>query len=897
MIKVQERCFFRYIITMICAIALLPLISSAKRSAMVTGLKCEYLKNPLGIDALQPRFTWRLDDQRHGARQTAYQIWVGTDSLEVVGRKSKIWDSGKVDSESNLVVYNGEKLSPFTRYYWVVDVWDEKGNKVQGGSCANFETGMLAAKNWRGAWITDVQDVDLKPAPYFRKTFMAKNKVRSARAYVAVGGLFELSVNGKAIGDSRLNPMFTRYDRRLLYLTYDLTNELKQGNNTFGILLGNGWYNHQSTAVWDFHKAPWRARPTVCMDIHVTYEDGSVDYVVTGEDWKTDLSPLIFNSIYTAEHYDARLEQPGWNTAAFDDSKWKNAILRSAPSQNIVAQALRPIRNTERIAPVSMRKLNDSVFVYDLGRNISGVSQIKAKGPAGTTLKLKHGERLYPDGRVDISNIDYHFRPTDQFDPFQTDIFILSGKSEESFMPRFNYKGFQYVEVTCSEPVKLDAGSLVGYFMHSDVPVLGKIQTSNEMINKIWWATNNSYKSNLFGFPTDCPQREKNGWTGDAHIAIETGLYNYEGITVYEKWLDDHRDEQQPNGVLPAIIPTAGWGYSWANGPDWTSTITIIPWNVYLFYGDSRILSDNYENMKRYVDHLTEISPQGLTSWGLGDWVPVKSKSSVELTSSIYYYIDAKILMQIAKILGHQADHERYAALAIKIKDAINAKHLNTATGIYGSGLQTELSAVLYWGLVPDALKTKVAGNLAARVEADGYKIDVGLLGTKSLLNALSENGYADVAYKIVSRKTYPSWGWWIENGATTLYENWDIQAAKDISLNHIMFGEVSAWFYKALGGIKPDPQHPGFKNILLEPHFVAGLDEFESTHNGPFGLISSSWKKQKRKTVYNVVIPANSTASLVLPEVSKAAVQPAHSAEGKNIFKLQSGRYRFELK
>jgi len=864
---------------------------------MVTGLKCEYLKNPLGIDALQPRFTWRLDDQRHGARQTAYQIWVGTDSLEVVGRKSKIWDSGKVDSESNLVVYNGEKLSPFTRYYWVVDVWDEKGNKVQGGSCANFETGMLAAKNWRGAWITDVQDVDLKPAPYFRKTFMAKNKVRSARAYVAVGGLFELSVNGKAIGDSRLNPMFTRYDRRLLYLTYDLTNELKQGNNTFGILLGNGWYNHQSTAVWDFHKAPWRARPTVCMDIHVTYEDGSVDYVVTGEDWKTDLSPLIFNSIYTAEHYDARLEQPGWNTAAFDDSKWKNAILRSAPSQNIVAQALRPIRNTERIAPVSMRKLNDSVFVYDLGRNISGVSQIKAKGPAGTTLKLKHGERLYPDGRVDISNIDYHFRPTDQFDPFQTDIFILSGKSEESFMPRFNYKGFQYVEVTCSEPVKLDAGSLVGYFMHSDVPVLGKIQTSNEMINKIWWATNNSYKSNLFGFPTDCPQREKNGWTGDAHIAIETGLYNYEGITVYEKWLDDHRDEQQPNGVLPAIIPTAGWGYSWANGPDWTSTITIIPWNVYLFYGDSRILSDNYENMKRYVDHLTEISPQGLTSWGLGDWVPVKSKSSVELTSSIYYYIDAKILMQIAKILGHQADHERYAALAIKIKDAINAKHLNTATGIYGSGLQTELSAVLYWGLVPDALKTKVAGNLAARVEADGYKIDVGLLGTKSLLNALSENGYADVAYKIVSRKTYPSWGWWIENGATTLYENWDIQAAKDISLNHIMFGEVSAWFYKALGGIKPDPQHPGFKNILLEPHFVAGLDEFESTHNGPFGLISSSWKKQKRKTVYNVVIPANSTASLVLPEVSKAAVQPAHSAEGKNIFKLQSGRYRFELK
>ncbi|WP_460960368.1 glycoside hydrolase family 78 protein [Spirosoma litoris] len=875
-----QRPFFRILPLLF---VLLRSLSAFAAPCTPVGLQCEHLVNPLGIDALAPRLTWRLDDTRKGAKQTAYQVYVGTDSMAVSQGKGSSWQTTKLPLDSQLITYAGKSLQPFTKYYWRVEVWDKDG-KPSASSVASFETGLMHSKNWQGAWISDVSDVDLKPAPYFRKAFTATKKIKTARAYIAAGGLYELYLNGQKIGNHRLDPMYTRFDRRTLYVTYDVTNQLQSGKNAIGVLLGNGWYNHQSTAVWFFDKAPWRARPTFCLDLRITYDDGSVETITSGKDWKTTLSPVIFNSIYTAEHYDARLEQPGWNTANFDDSKWKEPIMRAAPSTNIVAQAVHPIRNVETIQPKSITKINDTTFVYDLGRNIAGVSQFRVKGSAGTTLRLKHAERLYKDGHVDQSNIDAHYRPVGTSDPFQTDIFILNGKGEETFMPHFNYKGFQYVEVTSNTPIGLVKENLMGYFMHSDVPSAGQVKSANPTLDKIWWATNNSYLSNLFGYPTDCPQREKNGWTGDGQIAIETGLYNFDGITIYEKWLADHRDEQQPNGVLPAIIPTGGWGYEWANGPDWTSTIAIIPWNIYLFYGDKKILADNYDNIKRYVDHINEQSPSGLTSWGLGDWVPVKSKSPVEFTSSIYYFTDASILAKTAKLLGKQSDAAMYLALATKIKNAINAKYLNKETGNYGTGLQTELSVPLQWGIVPDELKTKVAANLAKRVEADNSHIDVGLLGTKAILNALSENGHADLAYKVASQETFPSWGWWIANGATTLYENWPIDAKSDISMNHIMFGEIGAWYYKALGGIKPDPAHPGFKNVLLEPHFVAGLDHFEATHDSPYGTIRSSWKRVWQGVSYSVTVPPNSTATLKLPGSSMAQ-------------KLQAGTYQFEVK
>jgi alpha-L-rhamnosidase len=864
----------------------------------ISAMKCEYLVNPLGIDAKYPRLTWVLVDDSHGAAQTAYQLWVGSDSVAVSRGKGNCWQTAKIVSSVNLVTYQGKPLQAFTKYYWKVMVWDAAGNKMVGSTISSFETGMMDKANWKGTWISDNKDIRTNPAPYFRNTFNTDKKIASARAYMAAAGLYELYINGQKVGNHRLDPMYTRFDRRNLYVSYDVTAQIKSGKNALGVLLGNGWYNHQSTAVWWFHNAPWRARPAFCLDLRITYTDGTTETVTSNTGWKTALSPVIFNSIYTAEHYDARLEQPGWNTIGFDDKTWGKAIPRSAPSANIVSQAMQPIRNVETIPAKSMVKLGDDLYLFDLGRNISGVSQITVKGEKGTVIRLKHAEKLNKAGHADQSNIDIHYRPTDDKDPFQTDIFILSGNGMESFMPKFNYKGFQYVEVSSDKPVTLTKESLTGYFMHSDVDATGQISSSSNIINKIWWATNNSYLSNFFGYPTDCPQREKNGWTGDAIIASETGLYGFDGITIYEKWMADHRDEQQPNGVLPSIVPTDGWGYEWGNGPDWTSTIAIIPWNLYLFYGDSKALYDNYDNIKRYVNHIDDLYPTGLTTWGLGDWVPVKSVSPVEFTSTVYYFTDVSILAKAAALFHNKADEAKYTALALKIKNAFNAKYLNTTTGMYDKGYQTELSVPLYWGLVPENLKSKVAANLAQQVKQDNYHLDAGILGAKAILSALSDNGYPDVAYRIASQETYPSWGWWIKNGATTLYENWNIEAKSDLSLNHIMFGEINAWLYKGVGGIKIDPQNPGFKNVILEPHFVPGLDRFESSHTGPYGKIVSNWKKEGEVITYTVTIPANSTATIRLPEVAgkKVYLDSKPLAVAKP-FKQLSGHYTFEIK
>ncbi len=861
-----------------------------------TDMKCEHLVAPLGLETDQPRLSWKMQDTSADAAQTAYRILVGKDSVAVSKRTGESWDSKKVSHSSNLVVFKGSALEPFTKYYWSVLLWDKNGKLLPQSPVSHFETGMMKMSNWRGTWISDRNGINTLPAAYFRKGFDAAKKIRSARVYIAAAGLYELYLNGQKVGNHRLDPIYTRFDRRNLYVTYDVTSQLQAGKNAIGVLLGNGWYNHQSIAVWNFDKAPWRARPTFCLDLRITYTDGSSAVIFSDGSWKTHTGPITLNSIYTAEHYDARREIPGWNTAGFSDTAWNGIALRAAPSKQIVSQQLHPIRNVEKIPAISMRKFNDTNYVFDLGRNIAGVTEVKLAGDSGTVVRLKHGERLYQNGHVDLSNIDVYYRPKDSSDPFQTDIVILNGKGTVTFMPKFNYKGFQYIEVTSSKPLSLTKDDLTGHFMHSDVPVAGNMRSSSDLINKLWQATNNSYLSNLFGYPTDCPQREKNGWTGDGHFAVETGLYNYDGITVYEKWLADHRDEQQPNGVLPDIIPTGGWGYGTANGTDWTSSIALIPWNLYLFYGDSRALKDNYGNIKSYVNYVERISPGGLTTFGRGDWVPVKSTSPLEYTSSVYYFVDATILAKAARLFGKEEDFKYYNALAQKIKNAVNTKYFHIENGIYGNGLQTELSMALQWGIVPVERKLDVAAKLAKRVAADSMHLDVGVLGAKAILNALSENGQAETAYKLAAQNTYPSWGWWIVNGATTLYENWNIQAERDISLNHMMFGEIGGWFFKGLGGIHPDEEHPGFKNSILKPNFVSGLDFFEASHDGPYGTIRSSWKRLDGTVTYSVVVPPNSTATIYFPLADNRKAY----RQGKLVSqKLQvvSGTYTFIVK
>ena len=874
-------------------------ILKVKTESKVVDLRCEHLTAPLGVDTKTPRLNWKLSVPIK--KQKAYQIIVGVDSGNVANDQGYMWNSGLITSSRTLDTYRGKALEPYVRYYWKVNAWDENNQKY-ASDISFFEMGGIHDKMWKKGWITDSEDINLKPASLFRRLFSVSKKIKQARAYVAAAGLYEFYINGEKVGDHRLSPAFTRFDRRLSYLTYDITHQLSLGKNALGIVLGNGWYNLQSVAVWGFEKASWRGRPKFCLNIRIVYEDNEVEWISTDNNWKTSFSSIIFNSIYTGEHIDARNRQEGWSSIHFEDKEWKDALLIKAPDVLVTSELMHPIRDIKEIHPIRMKKLSDSCYVFDFGRNMAGVSELTIGGKRGSKVYVRHAERMDENFNIDMSNIDYHYRPIDDSDPFQTDIFILSGLKEETFRPLFNYKGFQYVEVKSSEPICLTMNSLKAYVMCSDVPAVGMISSSNPLLNKIWKATNRSYLSNLFGYPTDCPQREKNGWTGDAHIAIETGLYNFDAITLYEKWMRDHEDEQQADGRLPAIIPTSGWGYDWGNGVDWVSSVSIVPWTVYLFYNDFTILECTYETIRKYVDYMLQRYPDGITDWGLGDWIPIRTHSSKELTSSIYFYVNTYILSKISQLLHKEEESEKYASWAAKIKNAINARYFDRNAGIYGNGSQTELSMALYWGIVPLEMKAVVAENLAKRVEEDGM-LDVGLLGSKSILNALSENGYANLAYELAVRETYPSWGWWINNGATTLYENWRIDGNKDISLNHIMFGEVSAWFYKALGGIYPDIARPGFEHIVLRPNFVEKLDRFEAKYISPYGKIVSSWKRKGDKIIYKVTVPPNSTASWNIDECyllknakNKPGTIVSTKALGGYMVKMTAGSYSWDI-
>ena len=861
---------------------------AASQSLKVESLKTEHLESPLGVDKTNPRLSWRMVSADEGAAQGAFRLLVGRDSLKVSEGSGDVWDSGKQQSSQMSVRYGGETLQPRTRYYWQVAVTDEQGREVKS-EVASFETGKMSIGAWEGSWISDNNNSEHSPAPYFRKKFNVGKNVKQARLYVSVAGLYNLYLNGERMGDGMLEPVYTRFDRRNMYMTYDVTPYIRSNENVVGIVLGNGWYNHQAKAVWNFDVAPWRNRPAFCLDLHITYDDGTEEVVSTDTSWRsTDKGPLVRNNIYTGEHYDFTKELVGWCSPGYDDSKWGGVKLRSLPSEQITSQQMRPIRACREYEAAKFSELSEGVYLYDFGYNMAGVTRIKVRGEKGTVVKLRHGERLSKDGRLDQSNIDVYYRGDKEKDPFQTDILTLSGGDDE-FMSSFNYKGFRYVQIEASAPIEIGKESLVAYFVHSDVPQVGEITSSNKLIEGLMAAANQAYLSNLMGYPTDCPQREKNGWTGDGHLAIEAALYNFDGITVYEKWLADHRDEQQPNGVLPDIIPTGGWGYGTDNGLDWTSTIAIIPWNLYLFYGDDEALRQCYPHIKRYVDYVSRISRNNLTTWGRGDWVPVTVGSNKELTSSVYYYVDATILARAAALLGNEADQKKYSALAEQIKHSINEKYLNTETGIYASGTQTELSVPLYWGVVPEEYKAKVAQNLNEKVIASDYHLDVGVLGCKALLNALCENGYTATAYKVAIQDTYPSWGWWVTNGATTLLENWKLDATRDISDNHMMFGEIGAWFYKGLAGIYPDSEQPGFKHINLKPYFPEGLGEFEARHTSPYGEIVSGWTTKGGKVLYNVTIPANSTATLTLPEDWSCK-------EGEKL-ELKAGTYQFVCK
>ena len=845
----------------------------------VVNLQCEYATRPLAIETALPRLSWNTQFAGKNWKQSAYQILVASNSENLAKDKGDLWDSGKILSDPSIQIeYKGRELESRKRCFWKVRVWDGSGSASNWSKPQEWEMGLLQPADWvRSKWIGMQGSDEGSPAPYLRKNFTSQGKLVKARLYASGLGYAELSINGSKIGAAtERDPGYTNFDKRTLYVAHDVTTSIKPGSNAIGVILGTGWYDVHDRATWRFEKAPWRGRPRVRLTLFIDYDDGRCETVVSDETWQCSKGPILMDGIYTGEVYDARFEVPGWDTPGFNQLAWTRVGLPPVPKGVMRARACPPVIIAQTIKPVSIKEPKPGVFVVDYGQNFSGHTRLNLKNaPAGAKVTMRYSEKLDDKGMIERSEIEKFMTKETPIQPFQTDVYIAKGGAKESWEQRFSYQGFRYMEVT-GFPGKPSKENFDGRFAHTDLESAGDFSCSNDLLNKIQSATRYAYLSNAQNIPTDCPQREKNGWTGDAHLACEAGLMNYKSASFYTKWLDDFADDQQKDGRFSLIIPSGGWGQGDCH-PSWDSAFGIIADDMLKYQGDSRLITKHYEHLKRYVDYLYSRTKNDVVPFdSLGDWLPWKTETSSQLTSTVMLFIDAKIVAKAARMKGLEADAAQFEGIAALVRTGLNRDFFQPAK--FSSMTQTALSLAVYFDIVPANQKKAAFDALVANVETQGH-IDTGIIGAKYILRALSENGRTDLAYKLVARKAQPGWGWWIEQGATTLWEDWKGES----SLNHIMFGDVSNWFFQWIAGIGLDPNTSAFKHILIRPQPVGDLTWAKATVNSPYGMISSSWKKNAKGFHLDVTVPANTTATVTLPG----------SGEKKEI---GSGTYSFDV-
>ncbi len=737
-------------------------------------------------------------------------------------------------------------------------------------------------------------------SPAFEKRFAASKPVASAFLHITGVGFYEASLNGRKIGDKVLDPAPTCYNRHVMYSTYDVADLLKQGPNTLNVLVGHGWYDVRATASWNFTAAPWRNFPRMIAQLELTYADGTRETIVSDRSWRQVESPVGYDCIREGEvigaHHPAR---PDFG------AKPIMAAEVSAPSGRLVSENCAASRVVETLKPASIHEFPGNTYVVAFPVNFAGWIRMNVRGQKkGDVLVIRYDERVNtdfspatPSSRnglheargVDIRKaksgtetrrIDCHFSYTASEDvcatgaEFQADRFISSGADVEVYEPRFTYNGFQYVVLKGLRKAP-KASDITGCVVHTDFPTIGSFSCSDATLNALMKMGDRAYRSNFVnGVPTDCPHREKNGWTGDASIASELAQYCYENTAGYEKWLRDLMDTQNESGDICCIAPTSGWGFQWGNGPAWDSALPVVAWNLWCYRGDRRILDAVYPALKRYVDFTGTKAAGNLVKHGLGDWIPVDRTHmpSTELTSSCYYCQAATILSRIAAIRGLAGDAARYAALAADIRAAINRKFYK-GDGVYDNGLQTAQAFPLAFGIVPDGERQAVAAKLVAAVEKTDCHVDMGLLGTKHVFRALSRIGRTDLAFKMLTNPSAPSPVEWLQKGGTALWEDWGDGASR----NHIMFGDFVAWAYQFLGGIQlsekpgscaamPDVVETGLREFVVAPQFIEALAWAKASVDGPYGVMATSWVRSGKTVALDVTVPPNTTAIVRLP-------------------------------
>jgi alpha-L-rhamnosidase len=881
-----------------------PADKNLKKIQSPTDLACEYTVNPLGIDEHQPRFSWILQHSERGRKQSAYQILVASSRNNLINDKGDIWDSGKVESDKSVnIEYAGKPLKHKTAYRWKVRWWDDEGQTSPYSEIASFEMGFLAKKDWKAKWIGGNN--------ILRKRFDIKGEIEQARAYICGLGWYELRINGKKVGDHQLDPGQTDYEKVVLYSTYDITDLLKNGENAIGVMLGKGRYvqDWSGAGVIERLTAEKNAVPKVIMQLEIRFKDGSRKTFITDETWKVADSPIIEDDIYNGETYDARLEKTGWDNSGYDDSRWEEAKLTTPPAGQLVSQGtLPPIKIIKTIQPLMITNPQPGVFVYDLGQNFTGWVRLTVSGPRGAEVKLRFAELTYPDGMIN---------PTPNRVAKVTDTYILKGEGNEVYEPRFTYHGFRYMEVT-GFPGTPDLNTIQGIVVHSSVKPVGGFSCSNELINSIHKNILWTQLSNLMSVPTDCPQRnERMGWMGDAQLVVEESIFNFDMAAFYTKWLRDIRESQREDGSVSDVVPPYWQRYP--ADPPWGTACVVVPWNLYLYYDDKRVLEENYQLMKRWVEFLTTKSKNHLVQYSkYGDWCPPGKMRSLDtpgiLISSWCYYHDALTLSKIGGILGKKIDVKKYATLAQSIKEAINEEFLEDEYYSHNSriadhlllldtyapadrknrrkgGLYSQTANILplYMDMVPEEKKAVVLQYFFENVEVThDCHVSTGILGTRYLFETLTKYGRPDLAYRIVTQTTYPSWGYMIKEGATTIWERWEYMAGKGMnSHNHIMFGTVDTWFYRVLAGINQDVSAPSFKKIVIKPYIPADLNFASASVKTIRGLVSSSWKKERNGLTLDIVLPVNCEAEISLPITGLK--NPLVMESGKAVFKNNS--------
>ena len=882
-------------------------------------LTVDHKINPMGIGNKQPKFSWKIKGAGNDIMQTAYSIRVATD--EKFSSSKIVWQSGKVESEESILQsYKGPDLKSGNRYYWQVKIWDNKGKESKWSTTAYYEMGLLSQSDWKAKWIEMENDtIRYSPSPHFRKEFLTTKTVATARIYVTSHGFYELQLNGKKVGDQVLTPGWTSYGKRLQYQVYDVTNMLLKGNNAIGAVLGDGWY--RGTLAWGNNWAIYGKRLGVLFQLKITYTDGSESMVISDETWKASNDGAIrMNDIYNGETFDATKKLIGWNNTGYDDKNWQHVKIGYYNNVNLIASEGSPIRKIQEIKPVKIFRTPKGKLIADMGQNMVGWLRLKVSGKKGTVVTLRHAEVMDKYGEFYTTNL--------RVAKCQV-IYTLDGTGEESYEPRFTFMGFRFVEIS-GFPGELKVDNLTGVVVHSDMAVTGSYECSNPLINQLQHNIQWGQKGNFVDVPTDCPQRdERLGWTGDAQAFCRTAAFNMDVSSFFTKWFKDIAADQKPGGEVPDVIPdilNKQDALSAQPSSGWGDVSVIAPWTMYLVYGDKDFLVNQYQSMKAWVEYIRKKAGDSYIWKGgskYGDWLfyhpPVNNHTEPDgytdhdFIATAFYAYSTSILAEAAKALGKTDDAKMYADLFNKIKDVFINEYI-TKAGRVGTNSQTSFVLALKFNLLPENLRAKAAEFLVNDIKSRNNHLSTGFLGTPYLCHVLSDNGYTDTAYDLLLQETYPSWLYPVKMGATTIWERWDGEKTDSTfqdpgmnSFNHYAYGAIGDWMYRVSAGI--ETMGPGYKHIILQPHPSWKLTYSRASFESSYGTIASGWERKDGKVIIKVMIPANTSATIILPAESKDKVTEEGKALSQNVYlkdirtsdnklimQTGSGEYTFEI-